>query len=66
VLACHAGMRLTPDRTAALAEAAGLELPPERLEPVTVALDELLGLAESLGELPLESVEPLLGPPAWE
>jgi Asp-tRNA(Asn)/Glu-tRNA(Gln) amidotransferase C subunit len=59
-------MRLTPDRTAALAEAAGLELPPERLEPVTVALDELLGLAESLGELPLESVEPLLGPPAWE
>jgi len=59
-------MGLNPDRTAALAEAAGLELPPERLEPVTEALGELLALARGLDELPLEGVEPLLGPPTWE
>jgi Asp-tRNA(Asn)/Glu-tRNA(Gln) amidotransferase C subunit len=59
-------MELTPDRTAALADAVGLDLPSERLEPVTEALAELLGLAHSLEELPLDGVEPLLGPPVWD
>ncbi len=55
---------LTPDVTACLAEAAGLALPPERLAAVTEALEEVLALAETLVELPLEGVEPVLGPPA--
>jgi hypothetical protein len=66
VLACHAGMELTPDRTAVLADAVGLDLPPERLEPVTAALAELLGLAHGLDDLPLDGVEPLLGPPVLD
>lgn len=28
-------------------------------------LDGILALAESLNELPLDGVEPLLGPPRW-
>jgi Asp-tRNA(Asn)/Glu-tRNA(Gln) amidotransferase C subunit len=54
---------LTPDVTAGLAEAAGFSLPPERLAAVTEALEEVLALAETLKELPLEGVEPALGPP---
>jgi Asp-tRNA(Asn)/Glu-tRNA(Gln) amidotransferase C subunit len=54
------------DRTAAMAEAAGLALPAERLEPVTEALSELLDHARALDDLPLDGVEPLLGDPDWE
>jgi hypothetical protein len=57
---------LTQESTAALADAAGLALPPERLGPVSEALGMLLALADSLDELPLEGVEPVLGPPSWE
>jgi hypothetical protein len=28
-------------------------------------VDEMLALADSLNELPLDGVEPLLGPPRW-
>jgi len=55
---------LTPEMTACLAEAAALSLPRERLAVVTDALEEVLTLAETLEELPLEGVEPVLGPPA--
>jgi Asp-tRNA(Asn)/Glu-tRNA(Gln) amidotransferase C subunit len=54
---------LTQDVTACLADAAGLSLPPERLAAVTEALEEVLALAETLVKLPLEGVEPVLGPP---
>jgi hypothetical protein len=55
---------LTPDVTACLAEAAGLSLPRERLAVVTEALEEVLTIAETLEELPLEGIGPVLGPPA--
>jgi Asp-tRNA(Asn)/Glu-tRNA(Gln) amidotransferase C subunit len=55
---------LTPDVTAGLAEAAEFSLPPERLAVVTEALEEVLTLASTLEELPLDGVEPMLGPPA--
>jgi Asp-tRNA(Asn)/Glu-tRNA(Gln) amidotransferase C subunit len=58
--------RLDPEKTAMLADAAGLALPPDRLGPVTEALGQLLALAETLDELPLEGVEPVLGRPIWE
>jgi Asp-tRNA(Asn)/Glu-tRNA(Gln) amidotransferase C subunit len=57
-------VELTPDATARLAEVAGLTLLPERLSAVTEALEEVLALAETLEELPLAGVEPVLGPPA--
>jgi Asp-tRNA(Asn)/Glu-tRNA(Gln) amidotransferase C subunit len=56
---------LTPDATANLAEVAGLSIPPERLAVVAEALGEVLALAETLEELPLDGVEPVLGPPTW-
>jgi len=58
--------RVTPETTAALADAAGLSLPAERLGPVSEALGELVALAETLDKLPLEGVEPVFGPPSWE
>jgi hypothetical protein len=60
------GPRENRERTAALAAAAGLDLPPDRIEPVTEALDHLLALAATLDELPLDGVEPLLGRPEWD
>jgi len=54
------------ERTVDLAAAAGLDLPPERVEAVTEALDHLLALAAQLDELPLDGVEPLQGAPEWD
>jgi hypothetical protein len=51
---------VTADETAKLAAAAGLSLPSERLPIVAVALQEVLALAETLEELPLDGVEPVL------
>jgi Asp-tRNA(Asn)/Glu-tRNA(Gln) amidotransferase C subunit len=67
---------MPPDRVAAMAElapgaitnlaaAAGLSIPPERLAVVADALHDVLTLAETLDELPLDGVEPVLGPPTW-
>jgi hypothetical protein len=57
---------LEPDEVAALARAAGLDLSPDRLERAGRDLDQLLRLAAALRELPIDGVEPVLGPPAWE
>ena len=54
---------VTPEATAALAAAAGFSVPPERLRVVAEAFQEVLALAQTLQELPLEGVEPVLGPP---
>ena len=56
-------VELTPEATAELAGAAGLSIPRERLAVVTEALEEVLALAETLEELPLDGVEPMLGRP---
>jgi Asp-tRNA(Asn)/Glu-tRNA(Gln) amidotransferase C subunit len=56
---------MEPEEVRALALAARLELPPERLEPVGRGLEQLLRLGATLRELPLEGVEPLDGPPEW-
>ena len=56
---------LGPDEVVALARASGLELPPDRVEPVARQLDQLLRLAATLGELELDGVEPVLGAPRW-
>jgi hypothetical protein len=52
--------------TARLAEAEGLNLPADRLAEVTGALADLLALARSLEDLPLEGVEPVFGPQPWK
>lgn len=52
-----------PVQIAALARAAGRELPPERVGPAGEVLAEVIALAETLDDLPLEDVEPVLGPP---
>ena len=54
--------RPTPAQVAALAEAAGHALPPERLGPAGETFAAVLALAETLDDLPLEGVEPALGP----
>ena len=52
---------LSPGEVAALAAVAGHPLPPERVEPAGEAFAEVLALAETLDDLPLEGVEPVLG-----
>jgi hypothetical protein len=47
---------------AALAELAGHPLPPDRVGPAGEAFAAVIALAETLEDLPLEGVEPLLGP----
>jgi hypothetical protein len=52
----------TPAQIAALADAAGHPLPPERVAPAGEAFAEVMALAMTLDDLPLEGVEPALGP----
>ena len=52
-------MSLGSDDVRALA-AAGLDLPEERVEPVRVMLELVLGETAELDALPLDDVEPLL------
>jgi hypothetical protein len=52
----------TPEQIAALAEAAGHPLPPERVGPAGEVFAEIMALATTLDDLPLEGVEPALGP----
>ncbi len=51
---------MTADDVRALAVAAGLDLPEERVEPVRAMLELVLRETEELGELPIADVEPLL------
>lgn len=48
-------------QVAALAEVAGHPLPSERLGPAREAFAEVIALAVTLDDLPLEGVEPVLG-----
>jgi Asp-tRNA(Asn)/Glu-tRNA(Gln) amidotransferase C subunit len=50
---------MTADEVRALAAAAGLELPEERVEPVRGMLEAVLAEAAALEVLPLEDVEPM-------
>jgi hypothetical protein len=59
-------MNLRPELVIALAEAAGMPLPEDRAAEVGQALSDLLVLAATLDELPLDGVEPALGPQRWE
>ncbi len=52
----------TPGQIAALAEVAGHPLPPERVGPAGEAFAAVMALAVTLDDLPLEGVEPALGP----
>jgi hypothetical protein len=52
----------TPGQIAALAEVAGHPLPPERVAAAGEAFAEIMTLAVTLDDLPLEGVEPALGP----
>ena len=52
--------RFGADDVRALAAAAGLDLPEERVEPVRVMLELVLGETAELDALPLDDVEPLL------
>jgi hypothetical protein len=52
--------------TARLAEEAGLTLAADRLGQVDKAFAELLALAATLEELPLDGAEPALGRPRWQ
>jgi hypothetical protein len=52
----------TPEQIVALAETAGHPLPPERVGPAGKAFAEVMALAVTLDDLPLEAVEPALGP----
>ena len=54
--------RPTPGEIAALAEVAGHPLALERVGPVGEAFAEIMALAMTLDDLPLEGVEPALGP----
>jgi Asp-tRNA(Asn)/Glu-tRNA(Gln) amidotransferase C subunit len=51
---------VTPDEVRALAAAARLDLPEERIEPVRAMLELILGETAELDELPLDGVAPLL------
>jgi Asp-tRNA(Asn)/Glu-tRNA(Gln) amidotransferase C subunit len=53
-------MSLGSDDVRALAAAAGLDLPEERVEPVRAMLELILGETAALDALPLEDLEPLL------
>jgi Asp-tRNA(Asn)/Glu-tRNA(Gln) amidotransferase C subunit len=53
-------MSLGSDDVRALAAAAGLDLPDERVEPVRAMLELILGETAELDALPLEDLEPLL------
>jgi Asp-tRNA(Asn)/Glu-tRNA(Gln) amidotransferase C subunit len=53
-------MSIGSDDVRALAAAAGLDLPEERVEPVRAMLELILGETAELDELPLDGVEPLL------
>jgi hypothetical protein len=52
----------TPAQIAALAEVAGHPLPPERVGAAREAFAEVMTLAVTLDDLPLEGIEPALGP----
>jgi hypothetical protein len=52
----------TPAQIAALAELAGHPLPRDRVGPAGEAVAAVIALAETLEDLPLEGVEPVLGP----
>jgi Asp-tRNA(Asn)/Glu-tRNA(Gln) amidotransferase C subunit len=54
---------LTAEQVAALAAAIGLPLTPEDLAEVTHRLNALVDALAPLGELPLETVEPVPGVP---
>jgi Asp-tRNA(Asn)/Glu-tRNA(Gln) amidotransferase C subunit len=58
---------VTPSREeiVALAAAAGLPLPEDRVDVVAQTLGQVLALARTLDELEVDGVEPVLGPPAW-
>jgi Asp-tRNA(Asn)/Glu-tRNA(Gln) amidotransferase C subunit len=51
---------MSPDEVAALAAAAGLDLPPDRVEPVRAMLELVLTETAELDALPLDGVPPLL------
>lgn len=51
---------MTAEQVRALAAAAGLELPEERIEPVRALLEVVLRETEELGELPIDDLAPLL------
>jgi hypothetical protein len=59
-------MNLSPEHVIALAEAAGLTVSEEAVEDLALAVNALLELAATLDALPLEGVEPALGPQRWE
>ncbi|MBD0283092.1 MAG: hypothetical protein ICV69_13000 [Thermoleophilaceae bacterium] len=52
----------TRGQIVALAEMAGHPLPPERVGPAGEAFASVMALAVTLDDLPLEGVEPALGP----
>jgi len=52
-------MLLGSDDVRALAAAAALDLPEERVEPVRAMLELILGETAELDALPLDDVEPL-------
>ena len=54
---------MTADEVRALAVAAGLDLPEDRVEPVRAMLERVLAETAELDELPLEGVPPLLDVP---
>jgi Asp-tRNA(Asn)/Glu-tRNA(Gln) amidotransferase C subunit len=53
-------MSLGSDDVRALAAAAGLDLPEERVEPVRAMLELILSETAELDALPLDDLEPLL------
>ena len=53
-------MSLGPDDVRGLAAASGLDLPEERVEPVRVMLERVLGETAELDALPLDDLEPFL------
>ena len=57
--------RLTPERVALLAEAAGIAIDPERLPDVTAVLAELFALEATLDELDLAGIDPDIDDALW-
>jgi hypothetical protein len=57
--------KVSEANAAALAKAAGLSLPPERLAPAAAELSELLALGAGIDAAALEGVEPALAPQNW-
>jgi Asp-tRNA(Asn)/Glu-tRNA(Gln) amidotransferase C subunit len=51
---------VTPDEVRAIAAAAGLDLPEDRVEPVRAMLELVLGETAELDVLPLDDLEPML------